>query len=340
VGDAALRLGQLNPSRAVHSVKRLLGLEHVAAGPELPRSHGSLALVPAAEGGVRLQVGLRAYAPGEIAAHVLRKLKDAAEVHLGEPVTGAVLTVPTSFEAAEQQSLRDAALLAGLQVPRLVTSPVAVALSHALKTSSRAGECLVVCDVGGGSFGVTVLQESEGLLRVRAAAGDAGLGGDEFDQRVVNWLTREFAALTSIDLAQHRMAQPRLRQAAEAAKRELSVSEQASIALPHIAADGSGPRSLETVLTRPTYDELTRVLLEWTADICRSCLAEARLAREQVGQVLLVGGQSRDPRVAELMRGVFGRPARRVVDDGVAAMGAAVQAGILEGALQELVRPD
>jgi molecular chaperone DnaK len=315
IGEAAVRLGQMSPNRVVASVKRLLGR--------------------GAEGG-RILAGLREYSATEVAAHVLRRLKGAAEACLGEPVGDVVLTVPPAFEEAERAAIGEAAALAGLRVARLLSSPLAAALAYGLKSPARPGERLAVCDFGGGSFGIAIVEAEPGRLGVRGIAGDAGLGGDDFDQRVVRWIAKEFAAETSIDLGQYRLAQPRLKQAAEAAKREMATSDQAEIALPHIAADGSGPRSLRLSLARETYEGLTALLLEWAADVCRGCLASARLAPEQIDQVLLVGGQSRDRRVPDVVRGVFGRPPRRFVDDGVVAVGAAVQAGILEGRVEGL----
>jgi molecular chaperone DnaK len=270
---------------------------------------------------------------------VLQKLKAAAEDYLGEPVDDAIITVPAYFNDPQRQATRDAGLIAGLKVSRIINEPTAAALAYGLKNAR--GQFVAVYDLGGGTFDISILELAEGLFQVRSTGGDTFLGGEDFDQRVIDWLIEEFKRETNIDLRQDRMALQRLKEAAEKAKCELSTSQQTEIVLPFISADASGPKHLNTVLSRQKYEALTDDLLERTVEPCRRALADAGLKPEQVDDVLLVGGQTRAPKVGELVRKVFGKEANRAVnpDEGI-AMGAAIQTGIIAGEVKELVLLD
>src|SRR5436190_5634791 len=273
------------------------------------------------------------------APQVIPNQKGAAEDYLGEPVEEAIITVPAYFNGPQRQATKDAGTIAGLKVSRLRNQPTAAALAYGLK--SARGQFVAVYDLGGGTFDISILEMAEGLFQVRATGGDTFLGGEDFDQRVIDWLIAEFSRETSIDLRQDRMALQRLKEAAEKAKCELSTSQQTEIVLPFISADSSGPKHLNTVLTRQRYESLTDDLLERTMDPCKRCLSDANLKPEQIDEVLLVGGQTRAPKVAEVVRRVFGKEPNRAVhpDEGI-AMGAAIQTGIIAGEVKELVLLD
>jgi molecular chaperone DnaK len=289
---------------------------------------------------VHIQIDDRVYSPPEIAAFVLQKLKTAAEDYLGESVDEAIITVPAYFNDPQRQATKDAGLIAGLKVSRIINEPTAAALAYGLGKNAR-GQFVAVYDLGGGTFDISILEMADGLFQVRATGGDTFLGGEDFDQRVIDWLIGEFLAETSIDLRQDRMALQRLKEAAEKAKCELSSGQQAEIVLPFISADASGPKHLNTVLTRQKYESLTDDLLERTIEPCRRCLVDAGLKPEQIDEVLLVGGQTRAPKVTEVVRRVFGKEPNRSVnpDEGI-AMGAAIQTGIIAGEVKEMVLLD
>jgi molecular chaperone DnaK len=272
---------------------------------------------------------------------VLQKLKAAAEDYLGEAVEEAIITVPAYFTDPQRQATKDAGLIAGLKVSRIINEPTAAALAYGLKSSAKGGQFVAVYDLGGGTFDITILEMADGLFQVRATGGDTYLGGEDFDQRIIDWLIGEFQRETGIDLRQDRMALQRLKEAAEKAKCELSTAQQTEIVLPFISADASGPKHLNTVLSRQRYEELTDELLERTVKPCEDCLAQASLKPEQIDEVLLVGGQTRAPRVTEVVRRVFGKEPNRAVnpDEGV-AMGAAIQTGIIQGEVKDLILLD
>jgi molecular chaperone DnaK len=296
-------------------------------------------LAEAPNGDVHIQVEDKVYSPPEIASFVLQKLKAAAEDYLGESVEEAIITVPAYFNDPQRQATKDAGLVAGLKVSRIINEPTAAALGYGLKNVKN--RFVAVYDLGGGTFDISILEMAEGLFQVRATGGDTYLGGEDFDQLVIDWLITDFQKETGIDLRQDRMALQRLKEAAEKAKCELSTATQTEIVLPFISADSSGPKHLNTVLSRQTYEALTNDLLERTMEPCRRCLADASLKAEQIDEVLLVGGQTRAPKVSEIVRRVFGREPNRAVnpDEGV-AMGAAIQSGIMAGEVKELVLLD
>jgi molecular chaperone DnaK len=340
VGQIAKRQALTNPKNTVFAVKRLIGRKFRADEVEQSRKFLSYQLSEATNGDVHIQIEDKLYSPPEISAFVLQKLKAAAEDYLGEPVEEAIITVPAYFTDPQRQATKDAGLIAGLKVSRILNEPTAAALAYGLNKNAR-GQFVAVYDLGGGTFDISILEMAEGLFQVRATGGDTFLGGEDFDQRVIDWLIAEFQRETSIDLKQDRMALQRLKEAAEKAKCELSSAQQTEIVLPFISADASGPKHLNTVLSRQKYESITDDLLERTIDPCRRCLSDASLKPEQIDEVLLVGGQTRAPKVTEVVRKVFGKEPNRTVnpDEGI-AMGAAIQTGIIAGEVKELVLLD
>ena len=340
VGQIAKRQALTNPKNTVYAVKRLIGRKFDSPESEQARRFLPYELVQAANGDVHIQIEDKVYSTPEISSFVLQKLKAAAEDYLGEPVEEAIITVPAYFNDPQRQATKDAGLIAGLKVSRIINEPTAAALSYGLK-SAKGGQFVAVYDLGGGTFDITILEMADGLFQVRATGGDTFLGGEDFDQRVIDWLISEFLRETGIDLKQDRMALQRLKEAAEKAKCELSTAQQTEIVLPFISADASGPKHLNTVLTRQKYESLTDDLLEKTIEPCTRCLSDAGLRADQIDEVLLVGGQTRAPKVTEVVRRVFGKEANRAVnpDEGV-AMGAAIQTGIIAGEVKDLVLLD
>src|SRR5512139_978436 len=341
VGQIAKRQALTNPKNTVFAVKRLIGRKFDSAEANEARRFLPFQLVPAPNGDVHIQIEDKVYSPPEISSFVLQKLKAAAEDYLGETVEEAIITVPAYFNDPQRQATKDAGLIAGLKVSRIINEPTAAALAYGLKSSGKSGQFVAVYDLGGGTFDITILEMTEGLFQVRATGGDTYLGGEDFDQRVIDWLIGEFQRETGIDLKQDRMALQRLKEAAEKAKCELSTAQQTEIVLPFISADASGPKHLNTVLTRQKYEELTDALLERTIEPCKRCLSDAGMKAEQIDEVLLVGGQTRAPKVTEMVRKVFGKEPNRAVnpDEGV-AMGAAIQTGTIQGEVKDLVLLD
>ena len=339
VGQIAKRQALTNPRNTVFAVKRLIGRKFDSAEVEQARRNIPYTLMESPNGDVHIQIDEKIYSPPEISAFVLQKLKAAAEDYLGEAVDDAIITVPAYFNDPQRQATRDAGLIAGLKVSRIINEPTAAALAYGLKNAR--GQFVAVYDLGGGTFDISILELAEGLFQVRSTGGDTFLGGEDFDQRVIDWLIEEFKRETGIDLRQDRMALQRLKEAAEKAKCELSTAQQTEIVLPFISADASGPKHLNTVLSRQKYEALTDDLLERTVEPCRRALVDAGLKPEQVDEVLLVGGQTRAPKVGEVVRKVFGKEANRAVnpDEGI-AMGAAIQTGIIAGEVKELVLLD
>jgi len=340
VGQIAKRQALTNPKNTVFAVKRLIGRKFRAPEVEQARKFLAYQLSEAPNGDVHIQIEDKLYSPPEISAFVLQKLKAAAEDYLGEPVEEAIITVPAYFTDPQRQATKDAGLIAGLKVSRILNEPTAAALAYGLNKNAK-GQFVAVYDLGGGTFDISILEMAEGLFQVRATGGDTFLGGEDFDQRVIDWLIAEFQRETSIDLKQDRMALQRLKEAAEKAKCELSTAQQTEIVLPFISADASGPKHLNTVLTRQKYESITDDLIDRTMDPCKRCLSDAGLKAEQIDEVLLVGGQTRAPKVNEVVRKVFGKEPNRTVnpDEGI-AMGAAIQTGIIAGEVKELVLLD
>jgi molecular chaperone DnaK len=340
VGQIAKRQAITNPENTVFAVKRLVGRKF--SDPQVARARQVLpyTLIEAQNGDIKLEIRDRQYSPEEISAQVLREIKEFVEETLGEPVTEAVITVPAYFNDSQRQATKDAGKIAGLEVLRILNEPTAAALAYGLDHVEQ-GANIAVYDLGGGTFDISVLQLSQGIFEVRSTSGDTFLGGEDFDQRVMDWLIEDFQKEVGIDLRGDRMALQRLKEAAERAKCELSTAESAQINLPFISADRSGPRHLARTLTREHFESLVRELVERTEGPCLDALKQAGLRADQIHEVLLVGGQTRTPMVASTVERLFGRkPNREINPDEVVAMGAAVQGGILRGDIKDLVLLD
>jgi molecular chaperone DnaK len=340
VGQIAKRQAITNPQNTVFAVKRLIGRKFDAEPVQRAAKVLPYQLARAANGDVKLDIRGREYSPQEISAFILQEIKAFAEEALGEEVTEAVITVPAYFDDSQRQATKDAGKIAGLEVARIINEPTAAALAYGLEQGGG-DKRIAVYDLGGGTFDVSILELSQGVFEVRSTAGDSFLGGEDFDNRVMDWLIEEFAAETGVDLKADRMALQRLKEAAERAKCELSTAEEAEINLPFISADDSGPRHLARKLTRGKLEELVRDLAEATEAPCRDALSQAGLRPEQIDEVLLVGGQTRAPMIGALVERIFGRePNRRINPDEVVAIGAAIQAGVLKGDIKDLVLLD
>jgi molecular chaperone DnaK len=293
----------------------------------------------AANGDVRVVLGGREYSPQEISAMILQKVKVDAEARLGEKVPQAVITVPAYFNDAQRQATKDAGTIAGLEVLRIINEPTAASLAYGL--DKKHDETIAVYDLGGGTFDISILQLGEDVFEVKATNGDTHLGGDDFDQRIIDWLAEQFRKEQGIDLRNDRMALQRLKEAAEKAKIELSSTQQTEINLPFISADANGPKHLVMTLTRATLEQLVRDLIERTREPVMRALADAGVKASEVNEVILVGGQTRMPAVIELVRRIFGRePHKGVNPDEVVAIGAAIQAGVLQGDVKNVLLLD
>lgn len=337
VGAAAKRQAVTNPENTVFSIKRFMGRRHDEVSSEekiVPYKVGE-----SKTGDCQVEVQGESYRPPEVSAMVLKKLKEDAETYLGETVTQAVITVPAYFNDAQRQATKDAGKIAGLEVLRIINEPTAASLAYGLE--KKKDENVVVYDLGGGTFDVSVLSIGDDSFEVLSTSGDTHLGGDDFDQRLIDWLAEEFIKEQGVDLRNDAMALQRLKEAAEKAKCELSTAVQSTINLPFITADASGPKHLNTTLTRSKLEQLTAELLDRTKEPCRTALKDARLEASDIDEVILVGGMTRMPAVGEIVKGVFGKEANRSVNpDEVVAMGAAVQAGVLSGDVQDVLLLD
>jgi len=343
VGQIAKRQAITNPENTVYAVKRLIGRKFRDAQVERARGVLPYTLVEALNGDVKIEIRDRQYSPEEISALVLREIKEFVEEQLQEEVREAVITVPAYFNDSQRQATKDAGKIAGLDVVRILNEPTAAALAYGLDqpTSATAASTIAVYDLGGGTFDISILQLSQGIFEVRSTSGDTYLGGEDFDQRIMDWLIAGFADETGIDLREDRMALQRLKEAAERAKCELSATEETSLNLPFISADRSGPRHLARTLSRMEFEDLVRDLVERTEGPCMDALAGAGLRADEIDEVLLVGGQTRTPLVAQAVERIFGRkPNREINPDEVVAMGAAIQGGILRGDIKDLVLLD
>jgi molecular chaperone DnaK len=286
-----------------------------------------------------VEAGGKTYAPPEIAAMVLQHMKTAAESYLGEEVKQAVITVPAYFNDSQRQATKDAGRIAGLEVLRIINEPTAASLAYGLQ--KKANEKIAVFDLGGGTFDISILEIGDGVFEVRSTNGDTHLGGDDFDQAVIDWMAEEFLKSQGIDLRKDRMALQRLKEAAEKAKIELSSTMQTNINLPFVTADQSGPKHLDLTLSRAKFEQLTDHLIQRTVEPCKAALADAKLAAGDIDEVVLVGGMTRMPKVIELVKELFGRePHKGVNPDEVVAVGAAIQAGVLSGDMQDVVLLD
>ena len=339
VGDAAKRQAVTNSSRTVFAVKRLMG--RMANSPEVEhwKQHAPYKIVAGANGAAVVEIDGHQYTPQEVSATILSKLKADAEAYLGEPVTAAVITVPAYFNDAQRQATKDAGQIAGLDVKRIINEPTAASLAYGF--DKKANEKIVVFDLGGGTFDVSILEVGDNVVEVRATNGDTFLGGEDFDQRVINYLVEEFKKEQGIDLAKDSMALQRLKDAAEAAKKELSTSMESEINLPFITADQTGPKHMLIKLSRAKLEQLVSDLVQKTLEPCRKALADAGLKPSDIDEVLLVGGMTRMPLVQKTVADFFGKePNRSVNPDEVVAMGAAIQGGILAGDVKDVLLLD
>jgi molecular chaperone DnaK len=337
VGQVAKRQAVTNPENTVYSIKRFMGRRQ----SEVPEEMHMVPyhVVAAQNGDARVEVKGKLYSPPEISAMILQKLKQAAEDYLGEKVTKAVITVPAYFNDAQRQATKDAGKIAALEVLRIVNEPTAAALAYGL--DRKKDETIAVYDFGGGTFDISILEVGEGVVEVKATNGDTHLGGDNLDQRVIDWIVAEFKKDQGIDLSHDKMALQRLKEAAEKAKCELSTTPETEINLPFVTADASGPKHLALKLTRAKFEQLVDDLLQRSMGPVRQCLKDAGLEARQIDEVVLVGGSTRIPKVQQLVKEFFGKdPHKGVNPDEVVAVGAAVQAGILSGEVKDVLLLD
>jgi len=339
VGQIAKRQAITNPFNTIFAIKRLIGRKFESDEVAHAKSILPYNIVPAANGDVKVKIRDREYSPEEISAFVLMEIKAFAQDFLGEEITEAIITVPAYFNDSQRQATRDAGKIAGLEVLRIINEPTAAALAYGLE--NRQNQLIAVYDLGGGTFDVSILKLEDGLFEVLSTSGDTYLGGEDFDKRVMDWLIEVFQRDTGIDLRDDRMALKRLKEAAERAKCELSIEQESRITLPFISADASGPKHLNTVLTRRELERLVDDLVQKTIGPVNDALRAAGVTSQQVDEVVLVGGQTRMPRVIEAVKQVFGKdPNRNINPDEVVAVGAAIQGGILRGDIKDMVLLD
>ncbi|MDQ5857197.1 MAG: molecular chaperone DnaK [Acidobacteriota bacterium] len=339
VGQIAKRQAITNPLNTVFAVKRLVGRKFDAPETAHAREVLSYDIVRAGNGDVKLRARGQEYSPEEISAFILQEIKEFSEEVLGEEITEAIVTVPAYFDDAQRQATRDAGRIAGLDVLRIINEPTAAALAYGLER--KGSEVVAVYDLGGGTFDISILELGDGIYEVKATAGDTYLGGEDFDKKIMDWLLEDFQKSVGIDLKQDRMALQRLKEAAEKAKCDLSSAMETTITLPFISADSSGPKHINRTLTRNKFEQLVADLIDRTAAPCLDALASAKLQPSDVDQVILVGGQTRTPKVQRMVAELFGRePSREINPDEVVAIGAAIQGGVLKGEIKDVVLLD
>ncbi len=339
VGLLAKRQAITNPENTIFSIKRLIGRKYRDTEVQNDIKRLPYKIVEGGNGDAKVIMGGKEYSPAEISAMILQKLKLDAEAFLGDKVTDAVITVPAYFNDSQRQATKDAGTIAGLNVIRIVNEPTASALAYGLDKKKE--EMIAVYDLGGGTFDISILELGDGTFQVKSTNGDTHLGGDDIDLKVMDWLTDEFKKEQGIDLRQDRMALQRLKDAAEKAKRELSTTGQTEINLPFITADASGPKHLNITLTRAKLEQLAADLLEKSIEPCKKALSDAGLTAAQVTDVILVGGQTRMPRVQEIVRQFFGKePIKGINPDEAVALGAAIQGGVLKGDVKDILLLD
>ncbi len=339
VGQIAKRQSITNPMNTVFAVKRLLGRKYDSEETQHAREILPYEIVRAVNGDVKIRARTREYSPEEISAFILKEIKEFSEEALGEEITEAIITVPAYFDDAQRQATRDAGRIAGLEVLRIINEPTAASLAYGLER--KGSEIVAVYDLGGGTFDISILELGEGIYEVKATAGDTYLGGEDFDKKIMDWLLDDFKKSTGIDLRQDRMALQRLKEAAEKAKCELSNTTESTITLPFISADASGPKHINRTLTRERFESLVADLIDRTAAPCLDALQASNLKPSDVDQVILVGGQTRTPKVQRMVAELFGRePNREINPDEVVAIGAAIQGGVLKGEIKDVVLLD
>ena len=337
VGQVAKRQAITNPENTVFSIKRFMGRRYDEVSEEMK-------MVPyrvtrGEHGDARVEINGKKNSPPEISAMILTKLKEAAESYLGGKVTQAVITVPAYFNDAQRQATKDAGKIAGLEVMRIINEPTAAALAYGL--DKKKNETIAVYDFGGGTFDISILEVGEGVVEVKSTNGDTHLGGDNIDQRIIDWIVAEFKKENGIDLAKDQMALQRLKEAAEKAKMELSTLLEAEINLPFITADATGPKHLIMKLTRARFEQMVEDIVQRSVGPCKQALADASMTPQQIDEVVLVGGQTRMPRIQQLVRELFGKePHKGVNPDEVVAVGAAVQGGVLGGEVKDVLLLD
>jgi len=339
VGEIAKRQAIVNPDNTIFSVKRLIGRKFNDASVQYDIKRLPYKITAAPNGDCRVVMGGKEYSPQEISALILQKLKVDAEAYLGEKVTDAVITVPAYFNDSQRQATKDAGTIAGFNVLRIINEPTASSLAYGM--DKKKDETIAVYDFGGGTFDISILDIGEGTFQVKSTNGDTHLGGDDIDQRIMDWICDEFKKEQGIDLKQDRMALQRLKDAAEKAKKELSTVVQTEINLPFITADASGPKHLTMTLSRAKLEQLSADLIERSIGPCRQALSDAKLTPAQINNVILVGGQTRMPKVQDTLRQFFSRePVKGVNPDEAVALGAAIQAGVLKGEVGEILLLD
>lgn len=339
VGQIAKRQAITNPENTVFSIKRLMGRKFNSPEVDHARKRLPYKIVEAPNGDAHVEIRGKRYSPPEISAMILQKLKQAAEDYLGEPVTEAVITVPAYFDDSQRQATKDAGKIAGLNVLRIINEPTAASLAYGMDKKKE--EKIAVYDLGGGTFDISVLEIGEGVIEVRSTNGDTYLGGDDFDLRIIDWMVEEFKRDQGIDLKQDRMALQRLKEAAERAKIELSTAAETEINLPFITADATGPKHLLMKLTRAKLEQITEELVNKTIEPCKLALSDANLTPRDIDEVILVGGQTRMPKVQQVVQTFFGKePNKTVNPDEVVAVGAAIQAAVLKGEVKEVLLLD
>jgi molecular chaperone DnaK len=336
-GTIAKRQAVTNPENTVYSIKRFMGRRYDEVQDEMKRVPYNV--VPGENGDARVEVSGKKYSPPEISAMILTKLKEAAEAYLGEKVTAAVITVPAYFNDAQRQATKDAGQIAGLDVKRIINEPTAAALAYGL--DKKTNETIAVYDFGGGTFDISILEVGDGVVEVKSTNGDTHLGGDNIDQRIIDWLITEFKKESGVDVSKDQMALQRLKEAAEKAKIELSTLLETEINLPFLTADQTGPKHLQIKLTRARFEQMVEDILQRSVEPCKRAIADAAVDPSKIDEIVLVGGSTRIPRVQEIVRNLFGKePNRSVNPDEVVAVGAAVQGGVLGGEVKDLLLLD
>ncbi|MGD0283162.1 MAG: molecular chaperone DnaK [Dissulfurispiraceae bacterium] len=339
VGQIAKRQSITNPENTIFSIKRLMGRKYNTPEVEHARKRLPYKIVEAANGDAHVDIRGKRYSPPEISAMILQKLKQAAEDYLGETVTEAVITVPAYFDDSQRQATKDAGQIAGLNVLRIINEPTAAALAYGLEKKKE--EEVAVYDLGGGTFDISILGIGEGVIEVKATNGDTYLGGDDFDLRIIDWLVDEFKKEQGIDLKQDKMALQRLKEGAERAKIELSTASETEINLPFITADATGPKHLLMKISRAKLEQLTDDLVEKTIEPCKKALADSKFSQSNIDEVILVGGQTRTPKVQQVVQAYFGKePNRSVNPDEVVAVGAGIQGAVLKGEVKDVLLLD